>query len=116
MPSGEIVAKLVAAQRARDLCALLSAVQIAQPSPSDPKGALAVYAALDSAVVAMKPSVPAELADPWTDFGAATSDGLTALRAARGNMGDPEFRAAFRRTASVRATELLERYQRTTCR
>ena len=116
LPAGEIVAKLVAAQRARDLCALLAAVQIAQPNPTEPKGALAVYAALDSAVVAMKPSVPAELVEPWTDFGSATSDGLTALRAARGNMGDPEFRAAFRRTASVRATELLERYQRTNCR
>ena len=74
-----------------------------------------MYAALVEGLEALRSSVPSEIEEPWASLSLGAADGLKALRSADGDTGDPEFRAAFRRTDSVEATELLERYQRREC-
>lgn len=111
----QIVVGLETAVGAADFCALLRAIDTAEPDPDDRDGATDVYRSLAAATRSARPFVPKELRTPWEDVVVGTDEAATAIEDHDGDVSDPELDAALTSTAMVEALESVERYQITSC-
>lgn len=110
-----IVGDLEAAVAARDVCAVLDAIDDAEPDPDDRAGDISVYRALSAATKASRAFVPAQLRSDWEVIVAGTELASKALDDHDGDLTDPEVEAALTSTDMVDAIRNVERYQFTAC-
>lgn len=116
LPAAEIVRSLDAALAGGDFCALLLALDAAQPDPTDAAGTVEVYRALARVIDDATSFVPAEIRLDWAALAEGSATGADAVAAADGDLADAEVLAAFTSDVMVSANETLERYQYWVCR
>lgn len=114
-PAPQVAAALADAAAGDDFCALLTAIDATMPDRDDPDGAILVYDALAAATVEARGIVPDHLRESWEDVVAGTTAAAAALRAAGGDVGDPDVTATLESRAMTDAALELERHQIAEC-
>ena len=110
MAPAQIEAGLTAAIEARDFCAFYGVVDDAAPDMADHSAVTEAYGALAKAAGPATAIVPSELADDWSVVARSISAGSAAVRAAKGDVGDPSVRLAFSTDEVVNAQSVIERW------
>jgi hypothetical protein len=111
----EIVDGLRSARESADFCAVLVAIDVAEPDADDRGGAIDVYRELATTTAGARAFLPAELRSDWEVVVTGTADAAAALEAHDGDLSDPDVEMALTRTAMVDAIRNVERYQLTSC-
>lgn len=118
LPSAAIVTGLEQAVEQADFCAVLTAIDAAEPAASDRPGVIRVYRALATATRASRTFLPKDSPDLRSDWEVVVTGTATAADAAEahdGDISDPEVEAALESNAMVDAIQTVERYQLQHC-
>lgn len=115
LPADEIVAALGSAVDAGDFCALLGAIDLAEPDAADPNGVTEVYEALTEATEDARAFVPADLRTDWEVIVEGVAAAADALAAHNGDLRDADVERALTSSAMVSAALNLERHQLKQC-
>ena len=115
LPAAEIVDALRSAVDAGDFCALLGAIDLAEPDASDPSGATDVYESLATATEDARSFLPADLRTDWEVIVDGVTAAADALASHNGDLRDADVERALTSSAMVSATLNIERYQLKQC-
>ena len=103
------------AVEARDFCLFATALDNGIPDVADRSAVIEAYEALAEGLVSARSFRPAELDEPWERIIDGATDGLEAIRGARGDLSDPGVASMFTSDAMQSAVRAVERWTATGC-
>ncbi len=110
VPPAEMKSRLDAALAAKDFCAFYGTIDSSVPDVSDHAAVVAAYGILSDEAVAATGIVPPEVRTDWDVITQGITAGAKAVKASKGDLGDPSVRMVFEAQAMANSQSVIERW------